>query len=248
MTIRIHPRFVLLLLTAVLVWTLPIALGQDLTLHLTTSSSGGMGRGGGPRNSTSVQYFGANAMKSVSSEGPESIIRFDSGKIITIDNKQKTYTEITVDQLNEMIKKMTADMGMDEQKMAQMRKMMGQSMPDSISVTKVGPGPTIAGCETVNYVIKGPMEMEISAAPSLKIPALYYDMMKISMARNPMFDMSKLYDEMKKIDGMAMKTVTTTRMMNMEMKTTTEVTSVDKGAIPASTFEVPAGYKQVPFK
>jgi len=53
--------------------------------------------------------------------------------------------------------------------------------------------------------------MEIHAAPGLKLPALYYDAMKMRAPRNPMFDMSKLYDEMKKIKGMALKTVTTMR-------------------------------------
>jgi hypothetical protein len=90
------------------------------------------------------------------------------------------------------------------------------------------------------------MEMELWAAPDLKVPAQYYDAMKLRMPRNPMFDMGKMYDEMKKINGMALKNITTMKMMNMEMKTTRIVTSVDKSTIPASTFEVPAGYKLVP--
>ena len=61
-----------------------------------------------------------------------------------------------------------------------------------------------------------------------------------------MFDMSKMYDEFKKIQGMTLKTVSIMKMMNMEIRTETVVTSVDKASIPASTFEVPAGYKQVP--
>jgi len=32
------------------------------------------------------------------------------------------------------------------------------------------------------------------------------------------------------------------------MKTTQVVTSVEKGPVPASVFEIPAGYKLVPFK
>lgn len=251
MTNRNYPRFALMILIVTLSWTVSAAFGQNLTLHLTTTSSGAMGPGGGPRNTTSTQYFGSDAMKTVSSDGQDSIIRFDSGKIISIDNKQKTYTEVTVDQLNEMFTKKTAEAGPDQEKMAQMRKMMGQmgqQMTDSVTVTKVGPGETIAGYETEKYLVKGFMEMEISAAPSLKMPALYYDAMKMRALRNPMFDMSKLYDEMKKIQGMALKTVMTMKMMNMEIKTVTEVTSVEKGPVPASTFEVPAGYKAVPMK
>jgi hypothetical protein len=203
--------------------------------------------GGGTKSVTSTQYFGNNAVKTVSSDGHDSIIRFDTGKIITIDHTKKTYTEMTVEQLNQMFDKRASEAGLDKEKLEQMRKMIGQ-IADSFSVKKEGPGETIAGYTTEKYLITGPMEMEVHAAPDLKIPALYYDVMKMRVPRNPMFDMGKLYDEMKKISGIPLKTTTTMRMMNMEMKSTTVVTSVEKGSVPASTFEVPAGYTQVPMK
>ena len=124
---------------------------------------------------------------------------------------------------------------------------MGQAAA-SFTVSKQGPGEAIAGYATEKYLIQGPMEMEIWAAPDLKIPATYYDVMKLQMPANPMFDMGKLYDEMKKISGITLKSVMTMKMMNMEMKTTKVVTSVEKGSIPASVFEVPAGYKLVQAK
>jgi len=241
------PALMILALTLVLAigGQVSSAFGQDLILHQTTTSPGM--RGGAPRTTTSTHYLSSKAMKIVSSDGHDSIIQFDTGKIITIDNKQKTYTEMTIEQLNQMLSKQTAEMGMDKEKLEQMRKMMGTTS-DSFSVTKVGAGETIAGYATEKYLVKGPMEMEIHAAPDLKLPTLYYDAMKMRMQRTPLFDMSKLYDEMKKIKGYVLKTVTTTRMMNMEMKSATVVTSVEKGSIPASTFEVPAGYKEVPMK
>jgi hypothetical protein len=58
-------------------------------------------------------------------------------------------------------------------------------------------------------------------------------------------DMGKMYDAFKQINGMAMKSVLKMKVMSMSITTTTEVTSVQKGAIPPSTFEVPAGYKLV---
>ncbi len=225
------------------------AFAQDVTLHQTTTVSGMMG--GATRNTTTTQYYSSKALRTSSSDGQDSIIHFDTGKIVTIDHKQKTYTETTIEELSGMLDKLGAQSGADKEKMEQMRKMMaqmGQQMADSFSVTKEGPGEEIAGYATEKYLVKGPMEMEISASPDLKIPALYYDVMKLRAQRNPMFDMSKLFEEMKKIDGMPLKTVSTMKMMNVEMKTTSVVTSVEKGTIPASTFEVPAGYKQVPMK
>lgn len=219
---------------------------QDLTMHSTTTSSGMMGRGGG--TTTSTDYYSKNAMKTSSSDGNDTIIRFDAEKIINIDNKKRTYSEMTFKQLQEMMSKLGSEMSADKEQMEMMKKVMGQ-MATSYSVTKQGPGEEIAGYATEKYLIQGPMQMEIWAAPSLKIPTAYYDVMKLRIPPNPMFDMRKLYDEMKKISGLTLKTVMTMKMtmgqMNMESKTTKIVTSVEKGSIPASVFEVPAGYKQV---
>jgi hypothetical protein len=60
--------------------------------------------------------------------------------------------------------------------------------------------------------------------------------------KNPLFDAGKMYDEMKKIDGMTLRSVMTVRMMGRETKTTTEAVSVEKTTLPAETFAVPAGY------
>ncbi len=245
MTRRILTATVPMALVLVLIGLQPAAFGQDITLHQTTTISGMMG--GGDRTTTSTQYYSSKALKTSSSEGQDNIILFETGKIINIDNKKKTYTEFTVEELNEMLSKLGGQSGPDKEKMEQIRKMMGQTVSD-FSVTKEGPGETIAGYATEKYRVTGPMEMEIHAAPDLKIPALYYDVMKVRAQSNPMFDMRKLYEEMKKINGMPLKTVMNMKMMNMEMKTATVVTSVDRGSIPASTFEVPAGYKQVPLK
>jgi len=132
---RAYPKFALIVFTLILGLTVSVAYGQDLTLHLTTTSSGMRGAGAG--STTSTHYLSSKAMKTASSEGHDSIIQFDSGKIISIDNKQKTYTEMTIEQLSQMLNKQAANMGMDNEKMEQMRKMMG-NVADSFSVTKVG--------------------------------------------------------------------------------------------------------------
>ena len=65
------------------------------------------------------------------------------------------------------------------------------------------------------------------------------------MPANPMMDLRKMFEEFKKIKGTALKTVTNMKMMGMNSTTTMEVTSVDKTPVPASAFDVPAGYKLV---
>jgi hypothetical protein len=154
---------------------------SDLTLHETTTGSGMMGKGGGTQTVTS--YFSRSAMKRESSDGNDMIILFDKGTIISIYNKKKTYTETTMQELQAMFEKMGAEMDKNKEATEAMRKMMGQGGA-SVSVKKVGPGENIAGYATERYLITGTWEMEIWAAPELKMPALYYDALKMRMPRN----------------------------------------------------------------
>ncbi len=216
---------------------------QDLTIHETTTGSGMMGQP--PRKSEATVYMSRNAMKRVESDGAESIIRFDDGRIITINRRDKTYSEMTAADLQKMMDDAAASMNVNKEQMEMMRKMMGQ-VSDSVSVTKEGSCEKIAGYDTMKYHVTGMMDMELCAAPDLKMPAVYYDFMKLRAPANPLFDMRKVFDEFKKIDGMTLKSVMTVRMMNQEMKTTTLGDSVQKTAIDASIFDPPAGFKKVP--
>ncbi len=216
--------------------------GQGLTITQTTTSSGAMGQGGG--SSTETVYFGANAIKQASADGKDFIMLFDQAKVITVDNNRKTYSEMTFQEMQQALDKAFAGLGEDRQAMEAMKKMMGRSGAP-VAVTKEGAGGTIAGYPTEKYRITGPVEMEIWAAPDLKVPVAYYDSLPLRMPPNPMFDARELSKAYKQIEGWPMKTVLNIRMMGMSMTTTTEVTSVRKGAVPAATFAVPAGYKLV---
>lgn len=213
---------------------------NDLTLHGTETA------GGKTQNVTT--YLSANAMKQSSSDGNDSITRLDEGKFIFIDNKKKTYSEITFQQMQDMMNAVgSASKDLPPEAQAMMKKMMGGGSDAPITVTAAGAGETVAGYATQKYLVTGPMAMEIMAAPDLKIPTQYYDALSARMAANPMFDMKKLYAEMKKINGWPMKQTTTMKVMGREMTSVSVVTSVDKTPIPASTFAVPAGYKKTEF-
>jgi len=220
-------------------------LSQGLTLHKETTSSGMMGRGGGTMKSTI--YFSGKGMRMTTEGGNDMLVQLDRGKFITIDHKKKSYTELDQDGLQKTIDSATSKMGEDRDQMEAMRKMMGNVAAD-FSVTRQGAGGTIAGYATEKYLVTGPVQMEIWAAPELTVPASYYDALKVQMPSNPLFDTSKMYEEFKKIDGVTLKEVMTMNMMGMSFTTSSIVTSVEKGPIPATTFEIPAGYKAVPFK
>jgi hypothetical protein len=213
------------------------AFSGGLTLTQTTTANG--------KTSNATAYFSGNAMKHATAEGQDSIIRFDQGKIVSVDNKKKTYSELTFDELQKMMDQAGAMMNQNPEAMAAMQKLMGGGNQKPLTVTKAGPGETIAGYATEKYVVSGPFDMEIWAAPDLKVPAAYYDTMRLRMPANPIMDMGKMFEAFKQVNGWAMKTTMKMRMMGRDIVTTTEVTSVQKGAVPASTFEVPAGYKLV---
>jgi len=215
---------------------MPPLMSQGLTMTETTTANG--------KTTTSTNFFSGNAVKRSSPEGQDSIIRFDQEKIVTVDNKKKTYSEITFKQLQEMMEKVSSAMPQDAEAMAAMKKIMGGSSAP-LTVSKQGAGETVAGYATQKYLVTGPFEMEIWAAPELKLPPAYYDAIKMRLPANPVLDLGKMYDAFKQIDGMAMKTVLKMKVMSMSMTTSTEVTSVQKGAIAPATFEVPAGYKLV---
>jgi hypothetical protein len=217
---------------------------SDLTLHSTETASGGRG---GERTTTVTTYMSGSAFKRSSSDGNDSIIRLDEGKMITVDNNKKTYSEVTFQELQAMMDQGGAAVqNMPPEAAAAMQKMMGGANTP-MSVTKAGAGEPIAGYATEKYVVTGPMAMEIWAAPDLKVPPQYYDALKARMPRIPMFDLGKLYDEMKKINGYPLKQTTAMTMMNVVSKSAMVVTAVDKAPIPKTTFDVPAGYKKIDF-
>jgi hypothetical protein len=213
---------------------------QDVTLHETTTVRG--------QETPTTAFLGKTAMRHNGADGKDVILRYDAQKMILVDNKRKTYSEMTFDDLQKMAAAATQGMeNLPPEVAAKMKGMMGGG--GAVLVTKLGAGETIAGYATEKYhVVMEPMEIDLWVAPDLAVPPVYYDAMKSLMPANPMFDMKRLYEEYKKINGTPMKSITNVKMMGQAITTTVVVTAVDKAPIPASTFEVPAGYKLVPMK
>jgi hypothetical protein len=154
---------------------------------------------------------------------------------------------VTFQELQAMLDKAGAAMQNLPPEAIAMMKRMGGPATAEIAVTKTGAGEPIAGYATDKYLVTGPMSMEIWAAPDLKVPPQYYDAMKARMPPNPVLDMGKVFEEMKKINGYPLKQVTTMKMGAMSTTSTMVVTAVDKTPIAKATFDVPAGYKKVEF-
>ena len=103
----------------------------------------------------------------------DTIMEFASGKIVTIDNQKKEYSEMTVEEIDAAMKGMSAQM---EQAMAQIppqmrEKMAGMMAAAEVTVTK-GATRTIAGypCQTFTLAMGANMTQESCNSTALISP------------------------------------------------------------------------------
>jgi len=218
---------------AVILFFGQIASAQDFTVRMKDDDG-----------KIAIYYVGRNAVRNVESNPVDTdvIYRFDTGKMIRLDHKQKTYTETTFAELRQEAEKNAADPQRQE-----MIRRLGLNL-EAARITKIGPGETIAGYATEKYSSKtGLTEAEIWLTPALEMPAGYYDMMTTSVAAQA-GGLGPILMDMKsqQVRGFVLKSVGGSSNPILKGATITKVaTAVEKGPIPASTFEPPAGYRKV---
>ena len=201
----------------------------------------------GDKSSTSTQYM--TSTKSRTNDGQsDSIIDFPTGKMTFIDHKAKTYWETTLEEMAAYMDRLYRDVKGNPM----LEKMFGGS--DDVTVERGQKSRKIAGYDCDDYTLSmGPsFEFEVCAAKGLQPPPQYYEGRKLSYASmGPMGQrFSKMFDEMKKIKGYPIATDMDADMGMVKIQTSSEATEVKKTPIPASTFDIPAGYakKPSPFK
>jgi hypothetical protein len=239
----------------------PRATAEDLTLVFKTTGKQGA--------STATSYYSSEKMRTGDAEN-ETIVEYGPGKIISIDHKKKEYSEITLAEMEAAMKQAAAKMEdaskQMEQQMASMppavREKMEQMMGGAASTVTVSKGGSrqVAGytCQDYTIAMGETMTTKLCATTALAFPAPNVDYRKFAsfagstgaMANNPMFKgMSKMADEMKKIEGITIAEATSVKMMGRAIDTSKEAVEIKKGPIPASAFDVAAiapGYKKVP--
>jgi uncharacterized protein DUF4412 len=225
----------LISLAAVLFGPIPILSAQDFTVRMRDQDG-----------KTAIHYVSRNAVRNVSSNPVETdvIYRLDRGTIIRLNHHDKTYTEITLAQARQQGEQ---NAGTTNGPQAMMRR-LGMTGSGSTSVTKIGPGETIAGYATEKYSTKTPMtDGEVWVAPALEAPATYYDMSS-SYAAAQMGAMGQILKELreKQVKGFILKMTGSGNMPMMKGISFTQVAiAVEKAPIPSSTFQAPAGYRKV---
>jgi hypothetical protein len=219
---------------------------------------------------TATSYIASDHVRMSQGDDREFMLDFASGNMTILDGKKKEYSVITPKDIEAMKARMQEQMKKAEPQMqkmqeqmqkmppemrAKMEKMMG-GMAASVSVQK-GPGTrTIAGypCQEWTISMGGMSTTKQCNTTALPFPVQAWDRYKdFADSMKSMFgsmgpmakgfaDMQEKFREMK---GIALATQTTTSVLGKTSVTSSEVTEIKKGAIPASAWQIPAGYKKV---
>jgi hypothetical protein len=236
------------------------ALADDLTILSKVT------RDGGPPQA-SASYISSDHVRMSHGDGKEMILDLKTGDMTTLDNTKKTYYVVTRQDMEAMTAKIQEQMNSPEMKKAQeqmnnlppeqkakMEAMMGGML--AVTVEKSGTSRKIAGysCDNWTIAIGQFSNSEECVTTELKYPAAawetykgFADTMKTMMAAmGPMAKgATKMQEQFKKIKGFPLANTTTTDIMGHRSVIATEVTAVKYGPIPASAFEIPAGYTKV---
>ena len=182
------------------------------------------------------------------SDSPEQSMVFDrhKGTMIMLDHQLKTYFEMPMGQ--EM---MPGLMEGNEEEGADMQQMMSQMMKMDIEVEPTGEVKTIRSWPCKKYIMKITMAMgtivnEIWASEAISIdPKLYQQFSSNMFGMIPGLQQSidKLQQEMKKIKGINVMTLSTNQVMGQQIKSSTELLEIREGKAPADLLTIPSGYK-----
>ena len=215
------------------------ASAQDLTITFKSTDGG-----------SATHYFSKDRIR-MNGGRTDTLLEFASGRIVTVDNQKKEYSEMTVVEIDEAMKGMAAQM---EQAMAQvppqmreqMAKMMGGAAAE-VTVTK-GATKMVAGysCQSYTITMGANMSQETCNSTALTPPFDLANLQKLTRVSLPMIQgMDKFIQKMSEIQGIALSTHMSMSMMGRKTDTGLEATQISKGAIPADVFALPAGYKKV---
>jgi len=226
--------------------------------------------GGGPPT-TVTSYVSSDHVRMSPADGQDMILDFKAGTMTSIDARKKQYFVVTRQDMEQLNAKMQQQLNSPEMQKAQsqaqqqmknmppeMQKMMQQAMggiADSVSVQKAGGTRKIAGYTCENWTISmGTLsKTEQCLSTELPLPTQTWDMyrdfaqnMSGALSAGPMAkSMAQLRDKMKDMKGLPLATTTTINVMGRTQTSSTEVTEVKRGTIPASAWEIPAGYAKV---
>jgi hypothetical protein len=237
------------------------AVADDLTIVSRASRDGSA-----PVTTTS--YLSGDHVRFAQADGSDMIMDGKAGQFTVIDGRKQEYFVVTRADMEQMRTRLEQTMNSPEMKRAQeqmknlppelqkrMQGMMG-AVAGSIDVHKTGATKKIAGytCDVWAVNLGQFSKSEQCMTTELPLPTQTWDSfrdfaesMRASMAAmGPMAkSMGDIAAKMKEMRGFPLSVTSTSSFMGRSSTNTSEVTEIKKGAIPASAWEVPAGYRKV---
>ena len=222
---------------------------------------------GKPSDNT-TSYLASDHVRMAQDEGRESIVDLKTGQMTMLDGKKKTYYIITRQDMEQFKAKMAERMNSPEMKQAEekmkslppevqkkMEAMMG-GVAGSFDVQKTGTTRKVAGyaCENWTITLGQFSKTEECLTSDLQLPVQAWDtyrdfaesMKSMTAAMGPMAkNMAQMQEKFKGMKGFPLATTTAVSVLGHSSTSTSEVTEIKRGPIPASAWEVPAGYTKV---
>lgn len=232
---------VLALVAAAALATLPAA-ADDLTIVYKVTGSDG-------KSATTTDYYTKDKFRS--GDGSHEVI-FDvaGGRMTSIDHGRKEYSETTLAEMEAAMKAANTQMeaamkNMPPELREKMAGMLGGA--GGVQVTTGSSGRKVAGYSTQQYLITiGPAKTESWNTTALQPPLEPGELVRLQALAGPAAKaLGGAVEEFKKVKGMTLASTTTVSVLGRTVTTTREATEVKTGPVPASAFEVPAGYKKV---
>ncbi|HGY54865.1 MAG TPA: DUF4412 domain-containing protein [Caldithrix abyssi] len=214
-----HIIILLSLLFCVYAWA-----QQGIYLEQRVHRSGVMGQPA--KDMIQKSWLTDNAVR-VESADNTVIFRFDQDKVWTLQPAQKTYIELTMDQMRAM-----AHMGMS---------MMKESKQNKFDVKITGKKKTINGWKCYEVISKSPtMKQSIWLTKDLPYgKEIYYNFFK----RMPKVkEMAELIYNNKEIEGFPVLNEMEMNVMGIEIKSSSELKKVREEKISPKLFELPKNY------
>jgi hypothetical protein len=243
-------RFATLMLGALLFAAGTAAAPDDLTIVSKNTLNG-------KPAVTSTSYLASDHVRMAQDGGHDIIIDLKTGVMTTLDGAKKTYYTTTKQDMEQFAAKMQEKMNDPEMKKGmEMMAKMSEGMAGSIEVKKTGETRTVAGFRCDEWVItmNAFTTMKECVTSELQYPARAFEaykdysesMRKMMSGFGPMAKSgADLAEKMQAMKGYPVATSMKTDVMGQKTTSETEVIEIRKGSIPASAWEIPAGYTKI---
>lgn len=192
------------------------------------------------KDTTETTWFAKDRMRIDDGE-TVTIVRADQKKLILLDTKAKTFTNIELPfDLKKYVPAEQAPM---------IEQIMGQSKATVTPTTetkKVKDWNTTKSTLTMTLPMNGSMTEDLWLTRDIKFDyAAYNDMSSAMMSMFP--GGSAMVAEFKKLDGVPVLVERTQSMMGQSIKTREEITAVETKDAPEGTYDVPKDFTEKPF-